>query len=227
MLPPGILAPTLASVNFSALPSERYERCPHPFAPISTLATCQAAAREIVKEHLKQCSMNFHDDRRTCHLSLSFASNEWIGWKERILNGSGMKRKGMDQYKYNGDRFVIVSLHPDGCHIQLAPHNDSEEYKPYEMREFPPVSITGKTNPQIICDSSSCHWCISKLCAHGNHCLCLCRCLAAPGWHPVGNDHKHARRSQLCRVRRLTCQRSTMVGQSSGQPHPQQAPRQL
>ena len=203
-MPPGILAPTLASVNFSALPSERYERCPHPFAPISTLATCQAAAREIVKEHLKQCSMNFHDDRRTCHLSLSFASNKWIGgWKERILNGSGMKRKGMDlmtrdmrsEYKYNGDRFVIVSLHPDGCHIQLAPHNDSKEY---EMRKFPPVSITGKTNPQMICDSSSCHWCISKLCAHGNHCLCLCRCLAAPRWHQMAmTTNTHADHSYV------------------------------
>ena len=48
MMPSGILAPTLASVNFTTLPLERYKSCAHPLAPITTLAACQNAARDVI-----------------------------------------------------------------------------------------------------------------------------------------------------------------------------------
>ena len=48
LMPTNLPARMLASSNHSALPSARYEQCPHPFAPIRTLAACEAAAKDVL-----------------------------------------------------------------------------------------------------------------------------------------------------------------------------------
>ena len=66
MMPPGILAPTLATVNVSTLPSERYAGCAHPLASITTLAACTAAARDVagaVNDELAQVNSSLTADQ--------------------------------------------------------------------------------------------------------------------------------------------------------------------
>ena len=62
LMPRNVLARTLASSNISALPSARYEQCPHPFAAIRTLAACEAAAKDV----LANVHLNYSDWLVSC-----------------------------------------------------------------------------------------------------------------------------------------------------------------